>query len=661
KMEIKNSIAKRLKKNLFFGFGVSLMVTIIGIYLTFQVLLDKESKSSLEKTTLSLKESIYWQGLSDLKDPFLLAENSEVKRIYLSLKNEVGDLSKVTDENRKIFEKYGRQLRDTVEPILSRLEKETGERPKIHFHLPGPRSFVRTWKKPGEDVKLDDLSGFRLAVASAQKSQKPVTGIEPGREGLVYRTIIPIVVNGEVVGSVEGGNHLSSYLERFLKAKPSLTHYAIILKKDLEKIMDFYIKEGKGKIFEDVLVYTQSKNIDESLLKHLIVDHVKKGDHIFNDENIYFVLIPLKAYNGEDLGYLILGEDVSKTVNLLRLFSVVILAIFLIVGFVFMLLFNRVCTFVSSHLMSTTKAMQELASGEGDLTFRLKAESEDEIGLLGKYFNQFMETLHHMIKKFTEKVDILFSNSQELENEVKVLETTSLDFKERADFIAISSTEILTSMEEISKSLQELSSAITEISQRAVDSSGVVKETVSTVDATKERVELLVKASSEIDEVVNLINSIAEQTNLLALNASIEAARAGEAGKGFAVVANEVKELARQTQEATKVIAEKIRLLQESSDAVFSSVGDIVNLIKKVEDASNAIASAVEEQTIVVNTVSDHILGVKDKVMINEEQAIAIKGAVEALVQISERLKKISTEVKGVAEEIKTFTSQFKI
>ncbi|MGC9142003.1 MAG: methyl-accepting chemotaxis protein [Caldimicrobium sp.] len=659
-MEIKNSIAKRLKKNLFFGFGVSLMVTIIGIYLTFQVLLDKESKSSLEKTTLSLKESIYWQGLSDLKDPFLLAENSEVKRIYLSLKNEVGDLSKVTDENRKIFEKYGRQLRDTVEPILSRLEKETGERPKIHFHLPGPRSFVRTWKKPGEDVKLDDLSGFRLAVASAQKSQKPVTGIEPGREGLVYRTIIPIVVNGEVVGSVEGGNHLSSYLERFLKAKPSLTHYAIILKKDLEKIMDFYIKEGKVKIFEDVLVYTQSKTIDESLLKHLI-EHAKKGDHIFNDENIYFVLIPLKAYNGEDLGYLILGEDVSKTVNLLRLFSVVILAIFLIVGFVFMLLFSRVCTFVRSNLMSTTKAMQELASGEGDLTFRLKAESEDEIGLLGKYFNQFMETLYHMIKKITEKVDILFSNSQELENEVKVLETTSLDFKERADFIAISSTEILTSMEEISKSLQELSSAITEISQRAVDSSGVVKETVSTVDATKERVELLVKASSEIDEVVNLINSIAEQTNLLALNASIEAARAGEAGKGFAVVANEVKELARQTQEATKVIAEKIRLLQESSDAVFSSVGDIVNLIKKVEDASNAIASAVEEQTIVVNTVSDHILGVKDKVMINEEQAIAIKGAVEALVQISERLKKISTEVKGVAEEIKTFTSQFKI
>ena len=659
-MEIKNSIAKRLKKNLFFGFGVSLMVTIIGIYLTFQILLDKESKSSLEKTTLSLKESIYWQGLNDLKDPFLLAESSEVKRIYLSLKNEVGDLSKVTDENRKIFEKYGRQLRDTVEPILSRLEKETGERPKIHFHLPGPRSFVRTWKKPGEDVKLDDLSGFRLAVASAQKSQKPVTGIEPGREGLIYRTIIPIVVNGEVVGSVEGGNHLSSYLERFLKAKPSLTHYAIILKKDLEKIMDFYIKEGKGKIFEDVLVYTQSKNIDESLLKHLI-EHVKKGDHIFNDKNIYFVLIPLKAYNGEDLGYLILGEDVSKTVNLFRLFGVGILAVLFIVGFVFILLFNRVCTFVSSHLMSTTKAMQELASGEGDLTFRLKAESEDEIGLLGKYFNQFMETLHHMIKKFTEKVDILFSNSQELENEVKVLETTSLDFKERADFIAISSTEILTSMEEISKSLQELSSAITEISQRAVDSSGVVKETVSTVDATKERVELLVKASSEIDEVVNLINSIAEQTNLLALNASIEAARAGEAGKGFAVVANEVKELARQTQEATKVIAEKIRLLQESSDAVFSSVGDIVNLIKKVEDASNAIASAVEEQTIVVNTVSDHILGVKDKVMINEEQAIAIKGAAEALVQISERLKKISTEVKGVAEEIKTFTSQFKI
>lgn len=216
-------------------------------------------------------------------------------------------------------------------------------------------------------------------------------------------------------------------------------------------------------------------------------------------------------------------------------------------------------------------------------------------------------------------------------------------------------------MEEISQSLQELTSAVNEISQRAQDSSGIVKQTVLTVDNTKSKVEYLKVASIEINEVVNLINHIAEQTNLLALNASIEAARAGEAGKGFAVVANEVKELARQTQEATKVIAEKISLLQDSSSEVSTGVEEIVNLIKTVEDAATAIASAVEEQTIVVSTVSEHVFGVKDKVMVNEEQAKGIKNSVDVLMNLSMKLKEVSAKVKGVAEEIKEVTSHFRI
>jgi len=71
----------------------------------------------------------------------------------------------------------------------------------------------------------------------------------------------------------------------------------------------------------------------------------------------------------------------------------------------------------------------------------------------------------------------------------------------------------------------------------------VVKETVSTVDAMKEKVELFVKASSEIDEIVSLINSISEQTNLLALNASIEAARAGEQEKVLPLLRMRLKSL----------------------------------------------------------------------------------------------------------------------
>ncbi len=658
-MKVKKSILKQIQRNVFLGLGIYLILIFAGIYVAFKWTYDKKVKSSLEGIKASLKESIFLQGDSNFKEALFFAENQDVKRIYLSLKKEVGDLSKVTENNKEIFEKYGRILRDTTEPLIKTIERETGVRPKIHFHLPGPRSFVRTTRKPGEDVKLDDLSGFRFAIADAQKSQKPVLGLEPGREGLSYRTIVPIIHEGELLGSVESGQNLDTYLNNFIKDRKDITHFAIILKKDLEKIMDLYIKEGKAKLLDQAIIYAQSKDFDPKLLKD-VLEHALKED-TFEHGKLYFVRFPLKSFKGEEIGYVVLGHDVSELINLFRGMSFLLIALFIVFALIYYFALNRSLKGCAANLLSTASAMEELASGRGDLTFRLNVKSEDEIGLLAKYFNQFMETLSNIMRSFVEKVKVLFSGAEKLEDEVKTLESESITFKERAEFISLSSTEILSSMEEVSKSLQELSSAITEISQRAQDSSGVVRETVSTVESTKEKVEFLKQASSEIDEVVNLINSIAEQTNLLALNASIEAARAGEAGKGFAVVANEVKELARQTQEATQTIAEKIRLLQDSSSEVSTGVEEVVNLIKKVEDASTAIAGAVEEQTIVVNTVADHILGVKDKVMINEEQANQIRNAVDNLVYLAERLKEVSSQVKGVANEIKEITSQFKI
>ncbi len=96
--------------------------------------------------------------------------------------------------------------------------------------------------------------------------------------------------------------------------------------------------------------------------------------------------------------------------------------------------------------------------------------------------------------------------------------------------------------------------------------------------------------------MIKVINSIAEQTNLLALNATIEAARAGEAGKGFAVVANEVKELAKQTGKATEDISRKIKAIQGSSHEAVEAIGEIGKVINQINDISNTIASAVEEQ-----------------------------------------------------------------
>jgi len=124
---------------------------------------------------------------------------------------------------------------------------------------------------------------------------------------------------------------------------------------------------------------------------------------------------------------------------------------------------------------------------------------------------------------------------------------------------------------------------------------------------TNQTITKLGDSSMEIGEVIKVITSIAQQTNLLALNATIEAARAGEAGKGFAVVANEVKELAKETAKATEDISRKIEAIQGDTKAAVEAIGEISTVISQINDISNTIASAVEEQTATTNEMGRNI------------------------------------------------------
>ncbi|MFN4132594.1 MAG: cache domain-containing protein, partial [Caldimicrobium sp.] len=260
-MKLRNSLGRKIQKSIFIGL-VALFSTILILYfLATKILSNKMIHEHLEKEKLLLGEYINNQAKKALSEVLAIKTDSKIIEIYASLKKEVGDLSKITDTNREIFIKYGKQLRERIEPYITSVEKEMGYRMQIHFHLPGPRSFLRTFKKPGEDIKLDDLSGFRFAVAKAQKEKQLVVGLEPGREGLIYRVIAPILVEGEVVGSVEGGYHFKDYLKEMQKAKGKEFKYVLLVKKDLEKIMDFAIKEGRVKVLGDWIFVGKSENV----------------------------------------------------------------------------------------------------------------------------------------------------------------------------------------------------------------------------------------------------------------------------------------------------------------------------------------------------------------------------------------------------------------
>jgi methyl-accepting chemotaxis protein len=149
-----------------------------------------------------------------------------------------------------------------------------------------------------------------------------------------------------------------------------------------------------------------------------------------------------------------------------------------------------------------------------------------------------------------------------------------------------------------------MTASIREIAQQTGEAARIAATAVQAADTANSTVRKLGESSAAIDNVVKTITAIAEQTNLLALNATIEAARAGEAGKGFAVVANEVKELAKETGQATEDIRLKIVTIQQDSEGAATALAEISRIIDQISAIQTTVASAVEEQTATTNEIS---------------------------------------------------------
>ena len=168
---------------------------------------------------------------------------------------------------------------------------------------------------------------------------------------------------------------------------------------------------------------------------------------------------------------------------------------------------------------------------------------------------------------------------------------------------------------------------------------------------------------------------MAEQTNLLALNATIEAARAGDAGKGFAVVATEVKELAKQTAKATEDIRRKIESMQNSTSEAVGAIGKIGDVVKKTDQESRVIASAVEEQSITTKEIAKNVAetataadavarGVTETAAAGREitQSIAaVDEAAQTTARGAAQAQTASASLSKLAGELKSLVGQFKI
>jgi len=273
----------------------------------------------------------------------------------------------------------------------------------------------------------------------------------------------------------------------------------------------------------------------------------------------------------------------------------------------------------------------------------------DELGQLAGATQATGESLRQLLEGISGGVDTLAASATDLLTVSKQTATGTASMSNQANAVAAASEEasantmsIAAGMEQSSSSLSSVASATEEMSATVGDIAAntsrartISEQASGQAQTITEQMQKLGQAAQEIGHVTETITNISAQTNLLALNATIEAARAGTAGKGFAVVANEIKELARQTAEATEDIKARISGIQNSTGTAISDIGQITTVIKEVGGIVSSIAAAIEEQATVTKDVAGNI-------------AQASGGVREA----NERVAQTAQVSKGIAQDI---------
>lgn len=242
-----------------------------------------------------------------------------------------------------------------------------------------------------------------------------------------------------------------------------------------------------------------------------------------------------------------------------------------------------------------------------NVAYRMEATGAGELGVIAGAVNQVAETTQSAILAIREHAARLRDGASDQMDASHRLSSTAEETSTQANLVSQSSEDVSRNTQTVATAVEDLGTSIREIARNASDAANVATDAVRVASETNETVTKLGTSSAEIGEVVKVITSIAEQTNLLALNATIEAARAGEAGKGFAVVANSVKELSKETANATDDIGRKIEAIQHDTNEAVKAIEEISQIILKINDYQNSIASAVEEQTVTTREITSNV------------------------------------------------------
>ncbi len=358
---------------------------------------------------------------------------------------------------------------------------------------------------------------------------------------------------------------------------------------------------------------------------------------------------------------------VHKLGNILLSFIFLTVVIIIIVSIIF-----------GKQIVKPIKRMivraQDLATGEADLTKRVVAENQDELGELANWFNKFIERIQEIISEVKSNASVVSSASTELSSTSEELTATTEEQNAQAASVASAMEELTATIEDNQRMVEQAQDNVSNMENVMNETSSTILQITNSIGDIAGKFENLAtmindfgESAKGIGEILSVITDIADQTNLLALNAAIEAARAGEAGRGFAVVADEIRKLAERTAKSTKEIEEITKKIQvgaenavsamdvslkeviKGQDLAYSGKSMIERLIeesRKVQEVTIAVSTATTEQAATVKEVNSNIQHIAQA---SEQSKIAIS-----------QIATTSNDLAQQAENLRELVDKFK-
>ncbi len=356
---------------------------------------------------------------------------------------------------------------------------------------------------------------------------------------------------------------------------------------------------------------------------------------------------------------------------------------------------------ITTPLSQTVRIIKEM--GDGRFTSRLNYDRSDEIGEIARSMDTMAEKMQSMIGNIKTNASTLSYHSQNLyaassqmeidtgtmSSNAKSLAATSGEVSTNVETVAtaaevasanvtnvsaateevsnkivqVASTtkDILSNIHTVAAAIEEMSSTVSEITKNTTTAAGISRDATEKAGEAEVLMRDLSTSAETVGKVIEVINDIADRTNLLALNATIEAASAGEAGKGFAVVANEVKELAKQTAEATKEVVKQIEEMQNNTVVAVEAIDKVASTINDINEINTSIAASVEEQDATTNEISKTtVQTVTDMEAVShniEEASLGAEEVARNAAELSSGVSDISNNAKDAATGVNNVSS----